>query len=40
MSVMVISGNTDPYGLPVAGLMDEGPVVPLHPPRIFAQMTK
>ena len=40
MSATVITGKSDPYGLPVAGLMDEGPVVPRQPPSRFVETTK
>ena len=40
MSAMVITGNFRPYGWPVAGSMDAGPVVPMHPPTTFEQMMK
>jgi hypothetical protein len=36
----VKSGKARPYGSPVAGLIDDGPVVPWQPPRRFGQMTK
>ena len=40
MSPMVITGNDIPYGHPVAGLIDEGPVVPRQPPSTLEQITK
>src|SRR5579863_9114855 len=40
MSPIVITGNDIPYGQPVAGLMEEGPVVPRHPPSTLVQITK
>src|SRR5205814_5132717 len=40
MSATVITGKSDPYGLPVVGLVDDGPVVPLHPPRRLVLTTK
>jgi hypothetical protein len=40
MSPMVITGNDMAYGRPVAGLMEEGPVVPRHPPSTLLQITK
>src|ERR1035441_9962523 len=40
MSPMVITGNDMAYGQPVAGLSDEGPVVPRHPPSTLEQITK
>ena len=33
------SGKSRPYGSPVAGLVDDGPVVPWQPPSRFAQTT-
>ena len=36
----VNSGNRRPYGSPVAGLMEAGPVVPWQPPSRFAETTK
>ena len=36
---MVNSGKSVPYGSPVAGLIEVGPVVPLQPPSRLAQMT-
>ena len=29
-----------PYSFPVAGLIELGPVVPLHPPKTLEQITK
>ncbi len=40
MSATVITGKSDPYARPVAGLSDEGPVVPRHPPSRFELTTK
>ena len=40
MSPMVIAGKEDPYGRLVRGSMEPGPVVPMQPPRMFAQTTK
>ena len=40
MSRLVIWGNADPYGRPVAGFSEAGPVLPWQPPRTFAQTTK
>ena len=40
MSATVMTGKSDPYGRPVAGLTDEGPVVPRQPPSRFVQTTK
>ena len=34
----VNSGKSSPYGSPVAGLIDDGPVVPLQPPSRFEQI--
>jgi hypothetical protein len=36
----VITGNDMPYGHPVAGFIDPGPVVPRQPPSTFEQITK
>ena len=33
------SGKSSPYGSSVAGLIDDGPVVPRQPPRMFAHTT-
>src|SRR5580658_1320110 len=40
MSFIETRGKSDPYGLPVLGLGDEGPVEPLHPPTTLELMTK
>src|SRR5687768_2382170 len=40
MSATVMTGKSDPYGRPVAGFVDDGPVVPLHPPSRFVLTTK
>ena len=40
MSATVITGKSDPYGEPVAGSMEEGPVVPRQPPSRFVETTK
>jgi hypothetical protein len=40
MSATVTTGKSDPYGLPVAGFVDDGPVVPRHPPRRLVLTTK
>ena len=40
MSPIVITGNPRPCGWPVAGSTEDGPVVPLQPPRTFEQITK
>ena len=40
MSATVITGKSDPYGLPVAGSIDDGPVVPRQPPSRFVETTK
>ena len=37
---MVIIGKAEPYGLPVSGSIDAGPVDPWHPPSTLAQTTK
>ena len=36
----MITGNDIAYGQPVAGLTEDGPVVPRHPPSTLEQMTK
>src|SRR6266481_5922740 len=40
ISRIVITGNDMAYGAPVAGLIDDGPVVPWHPPRTLEQTMK
>ena len=40
MSATVITGKSGPYGLPVAGSIDDGPVVPRQPPSRFVETTK
>ena len=40
MSATVITGKSGPYGWPVAGLADDGPVVPRQPPSRFVETTK
>src|ERR1700753_337088 len=40
MSATVITGKSDPYGLPVAGSSDDGPVVPRQPPSRLVETTK
>jgi hypothetical protein len=40
MSATVITGKSGPYGLPVAGSTDDGPVVPRQPPSRFVETTK
>ena len=40
MSATVTTGKCSPYSVPVAGLMQLGPVLPLQPPMTFEQMTK
>ena len=40
MSATVITGKSEPYGRPVAGLVDDGPVVPRQPPSRFELTTK
>ena len=37
---MVIIGKSSPYGFPVSGLIDDGPVEPLQPPITLEQMIK
>ena len=37
---MVMTGKSSPHGWPVSGLMLAGPVEPMQPPRMLAQMTK
>jgi hypothetical protein len=32
MSATVTTGNDSPYGRPVSGLIEDGPVLPEHPP--------
>ncbi len=39
MSATVITGKSGPYGLPVAGSADDGPVVPRQPPSRFVETT-
>ncbi|MCY1500563.1 hypothetical protein D9M68_346080 [compost metagenome] len=39
-SSTVITGKSAPNGAPVAGLMLEGPVEPLQPPRLLRLTTK
>ena len=39
-SETVKCGNRSPYGRPVDGSIDDGPVVPLHPPSRFGLTTK
>jgi hypothetical protein len=39
MSATVITGKSEPYGLPVAGSGEEGPVVPRQPPSRFVETT-
>ena len=34
------TGKSSPHGMPVAGLVDAGPVVPMQPPSTFGQITK
>ena len=36
----VTIGKFAPKGLPVTGSIEEGPVVPWHPPKTFGQTTK
>ena len=40
MSATVITGKSGPYGWPVAGSIDDGPVVPRQPPSRFVETTK
>ena len=40
MSGMVMIGKSRPHGLPVAGLVEAGPVEPMQPPITLAQMMK
>ncbi len=40
MSATVITGKSGPYGWPVAGSVDDGPVVPRQPPSRFVETTK
>src|SRR5499426_3714908 len=40
MSATVITGKSDPYGLPVLESTDDGPVVPRQPPSRFVETTK
>ncbi len=40
MSATVITGKSAPYGRPVSGFVDEGPVVPRHPPSRLVDTTK
>ena len=40
MSATVITGKSGPYGDPVAGSADDGPVVPRQPPSRLVETTK
>ena len=40
MSDIVINVNSTAYGFPVFGFIEDGPVLPLHPPITFEQITK
>ena len=40
MSGMVMIGKSSPHNLPVAGLVEAGPVEPRQPPITFEQITK
>ena len=40
MSAIVMMGKSVPYGRPVAGFSEAGPVEPLQPPITLEQMTK
>ena len=37
---MVITGKSVPYSFPVSGLIEAGPVVPLHPPKTLEHIIK
>ena len=39
-SFTVTAGKLAPQGSPVAGSTESGPVLPLHPPRLFSETTK
>ena len=39
MSATVITGKSGPYGRPVAGSAEDGPVVPRQPPSRFVETT-
>jgi hypothetical protein len=40
MSRTVITGKSNPHGMPVAGLVEAGPDEPMQPPTTLGQMTK
>src|ERR1700721_346195 len=40
MSGIVMTGKSSPHNLPGAGLVEAGPVEPMHPPMPFEQMMK
>ena len=40
MSRIVTTGKRDPYGRPVEGSIDDGPVDPWHPPSVLGHTTK
>ena len=40
MSGMVMTGKSRPHTLPVAGLIEAGPVEPIQPPITLEQMMK
>ncbi len=40
MSVTVTTGKSAPYGRPVAGSVEDGPVVPRQPPSRLVEITK
>ena len=40
MSPIVITGNLSPYGFFVVGFVEDGPVVPIQPPKTLLQITK
>ena len=40
MSRTVMTGKSNPHGMPVAGLVDAGPDEPMQPPTTLGQITK
>ena len=40
MSRMVMTGKSSPHGMPVLGLVEAGPLVPMQAPSTFGQITK
>ena len=40
MSRTVMTGKSRPQGMPVCGLVEAGPVVPMQAPTTFGQITK